>query len=62
MNSKNDEYENMIQYLKQQYEQEKEQILLEVNKKLNEYKNKPIANADQVGQLEKSLKDLVIEK
>jgi hypothetical protein len=52
----------MIQYLKQQYEQEKEQILLEVNKKLNEYKNKPIANADQVGQLEKSLKDLVIEK
>jgi hypothetical protein len=52
----------MIQYLKQQYEQEKEQILLEVNKKLNEYKNKPQSNSEHLASLENSLKDLVLQK
>ena len=53
MNSKNDEYEGTIAFLKSQFEQEKEQLIQETSRKLEEYKNRIANNNDQSKQLAK---------
>lgn len=53
LNSKNDEHENTIAFLKSQFDQEKEQLIQETSKKLEEYKNRITNNSDQSKQLAK---------
>lgn len=43
----------MISFLKNQYEQEKEQLMLETSKKLEEYKHRIVNNSDQSKQIAK---------
>ena len=51
LNSKNDESENLIANLKAQFEEEKEQLVLDTNKKLEEYKNRINFNNDQAKKM-----------
>ena len=53
MNSKNDEYEGMIAFMKSQFDQEKEQLIQETSKKLEEYKSRITNNSDQSKQIAK---------
>ncbi len=65
MNSKNDESENLVANLKAQYEEEKEQIFLETNRKLEEFKMRLMANNntnERILELESKLKDLQNQK
>jgi hypothetical protein len=47
LNTKNDETETVISNLKAQYDEEKEQFVLETNRKLEEYKSRLLNNNDQ---------------
>lgn len=65
LNSKNDESENLIANLKAQYEEEKEQLILDTNKKLEEFKSKIVNSSDQskkISSLEASIKEYQIQK
>lgn len=65
LNSKNDESENLIANLKAQFEEEKEQLVLDTNKKLEEYKNRINFNNDQakkMNTLEAAIKEYQKQK
>ena len=65
LNSKNDESENLIANLKAQYEEEKEQIFLETNRKLEEFKLRLMANNntnDRIIELESRLKEFQTQR
>jgi len=65
LNSKNDESEGLIANLKAQYDEEKEQIYLETNRKLEEFKLRLMANNntnDRIIELELKLKDFQAQK
>lgn len=65
LNSKNDESENVIAAMRTQFEEEKDQLVQETNRKLEEYKQKILNNSDQskrIGELEKFTKDLQRQK
>lgn len=65
LNSKNDESELMMANLKSQYDEEKEILLLDTNKKLEEYKARLMANNDQskrIAELEQAIKDYQNQK
>jgi hypothetical protein len=65
LNSKNDEYESMISFLKNQFDQEREQLMQETSKKLEEYKNRIVSNSDQskqIAKLDSIIKDFGSQK
>ncbi len=47
LNSKNDESENLIANLKAQYDEERDQLIVDTSKKLEEFKAKLNNNSDQ---------------
>jgi len=51
LNSKNDESENLIANLKAQYDDERDQLIVETNKKLEEFKAKLNNNGDQAKKI-----------
>lgn len=65
LNSKNDESENLISSLKCQFEEEKEQLFLETNKKLEEFKVQIYSKTDNsrtISELESKLRDFQQQK
>lgn len=65
LNSKNDESESLISNLKTQYEEEKEQLILETNNKIQELKAKIIFSNDQskkINSLEATIREYEIQK
>lgn len=51
LNSKNDESETLIENLKAKYEEEKEQIVSEASRRLNEFKEKFAQENDQTKKI-----------
>lgn len=65
LNSKNDESENLIANLKAQYEDEKDQLIADTGRKLEEFKLRLVNNSDQskkISSLESALKDYQTQK
>ena len=60
LNSRNDESENLVAQLRAQHEEDRERLLLETGKKLEEYKQKVLTSSDQakkIADLESSLNE-----
>ena len=51
MNSKNDESENLIANLKAQYDDERDQLIVDTNRKLEEFKAKLGNNSEQAKKI-----------
>ncbi len=65
LNSKNDESENLIANIRAQFEEEKEQLVLDTNKKLEEFKFRFLSMNDQSGrvnELETRIRDYQKQK
>ncbi len=65
LNSKNDESENLIATLRLQFDEEREQLFLETNKKMDEFKTQIEKRSDQssrISELEAKLDSFQIQK
>ena len=65
LNSKNDESENLIATLRLQFDDEREQLFLETNKKMDEFKTQTEKRSDQssrISELEAKLESFQIQK
>ena len=65
LNSKNDESELLMENLKSKYEEEKNLIISETNRKLEEFKDKFVMSKDQsrqIADLEAALEQYQIQK
>jgi len=51
LNSKNDESENLIANLKAQYDDERDQLIVDTNRKLEEFKAKLGNNSEQAKKI-----------